>query len=113
MAPEIKTVLFNDLDTRVKEHVCKFMQDCIEQALGAFTLPKQVTGMLDQVNPKILFILHPDGRKEMQIDESDERISKFLFESYQAQAAKDPDLIAKIIRESTMRVDGTDRMRIK
>ncbi|HMU68456.1 MAG TPA: hypothetical protein PKC38_00535 [Chitinophagales bacterium] len=113
MATEVKRIPFLDLDTPVKEHVVKFMQTCIEQVLAAHTMPGQIATMLDQVNPIVIFKKDDEGRKTMTIDESDERISKFLFASYAAQAKNDPEIMQRIIVEMTRRTQGDERLRIK
>ena len=110
---DFKQIKFNNLESKRKEHVVKFMQEAIEKKLCAHTMAREVHAMLDQVNPFITFMKLSDGKKTFTIDDSDERLSKFLVESYIHQLKKDPELDMKILKSTAERVDGTPRMKVK
>lgn len=111
---DFKQIHFSDLDTKVKEHVVKFLQSAIEEVLGAHTKAKEVFAMLDQIDPFVMFMKWSNGDKTFTIDESDERLSKFLADSYkhQLEIMGEPDLLKKILKSAAERVDGTPRMKI-
>lgn len=75
-------------------------------------LPKQIGEMFTQLNTPIEFYRNAEGKGLFRVEDSDERLAKFLGDQFAAAAKYDPGITDKIILNMIKRNDGDERLKI-
>jgi len=118
-----RTVLispYNNLSDQVKAKVVDTFRGWLNEVYKILVFKKQIHEMFEVLNCLVEFYVvtdHPDGvpreRKLFRIDDSDERLAKFLADQFAIASKSDPQIMDKILVNMIKRNEGDDRLRIK
>lgn len=108
-----KIYKYLDLPDRVQIKVVRTMRSWLNEVYKILTVERNVAEMLQQINPSVEFYIHQDGRKLFRIDDSDERLAKYMGDQFAAAARHDKRIMDKILINMIKRNDGDERLIIR
>lgn len=112
----VKTVPFNDLAEPVQEKVCITFRGWLMEVYKIFVTKKQIGEMFYELNTLIeFFVLTENGetKKLFRVDDSDERLARFLAHQFAIISAYDQGVKDKILMSMIKRNDGAARLKFR
>jgi hypothetical protein len=108
----IKTIAFRDLPDQLKEKVVRTFRSWMNDVYKILAFKKDIAQMFDQLNCAIEFYVNAEGQKLFRVDDSDERMAKFLSDQFIIASKYDDKIMDKIITNMIKRNDGDQRLKI-
>lgn len=116
----IKIVPFNELADPVKEKVVSTFRSWLNDVYKILVTKAQVGQMFHELNTLVEFFVLTEGvngsavhKKLFRVDDTDERLSKFLGEQFATAAIGDPEIADKILINMIKRNEGNQRLKFK
>lgn len=116
----VKIVPFNELSDAVKEKVVATFRSWLNDVYKILVTKGQIGQMFNELNTLVEFFVLTEGingaathRKLFRVDDTDEKLSKFLAEQFAVASIGDPQIQDKILMNMIKRNDGSARLKIK
>jgi hypothetical protein len=110
----IKTIAFRDLpNDKLKEKVVRTFRSWCNDVYGILIPMKTVAEIFDQQNTLIQYYINGDGKKLFRIDDTDERLAKYLGESFAIAAENDEHIMDRVLLNMIYRNDGDERLKVR
>jgi hypothetical protein len=114
----VKIVPYRELNEKVREKVVSTFRSWLNEVYKILVFKKQIHEMFDQLNTLVEFYVEQEHgtkteRKLFRIDDTDERIAKFLAEQFHIASVNDPGIKDKILLSMVKRNEGNERLIIK
>jgi hypothetical protein len=108
----LHTIPYQQLPEKVKEKVIVTFRGWVNNVYKVLLRNKQIGEMFDQLNITIEFYKDSKGRKLFRIDDSDERMAKFLGDQFAIAAKWDPNIMDKVLLNMIKRNDDEPRLKV-
>lgn len=107
------TIPYNSLPTdKTKQKVVVTFRGWVNDVYKIILKNQAIHEMFEQINPAIEYYKDDLGRSLFRIDDSDERLAKFLGEQFAIAAKFDPNIMDKVLVNMMKRNDGDERLKV-
>lgn len=109
----LHTIPYNSLPAdKIKQKVVVTFRGWLNDVYKIILKNQAIHEMFEQLNPSIEFYKDDQGRKLFRIDDSDERMARFLGDQFAIAAKWDPNIMDKVLTNMIKRNDGDDRLKV-
>lgn len=113
MERKSRTIPFNQLPEKVQEKVVITFRGWLNNVYRIIVTNKGIARMFYELNTPIEFYVDENGRKLFRVDDSGEKMAKFLGDQFAIAAKYDPMIMDKILINMMKRNDGDERLKVK
>lgn len=109
----VKVLAFRELpNDKIKGKVIQTFSAWLLDVYNIKVMDSDISDMFNMIDPLIEFYIS-EGKQLFRIDDSDERLAKFLGDQFAHAAKYDPSINDKIIINMIKRNDGDERLKFK
>jgi len=116
----VKIVPFNELADPVKEKVVSTFRSWLNDVYKILVTKAQIGQMFHELNTLVEFFVLTEGvngsavhKRLFRVDDTDQRLAKFLAEQFAISSIGDPQIQDKILMNMIKRNEGDARLKFK